>query len=205
MRLQSIDDLSRRDHWYLTADDRCYYFGEYTARGGFSCSETNGLISNLKKPMDRQGRPEWAWKGHAIRRAGELFRSAIRDDQLPMLTFVPVPPSKCKEDAEYDDRIVQMLMHMSAHADIRQIVAQTVSTPKAHESETRPTPQDLTAIYQIDESLLPRPVRTIVIVDDVLTTGCHLRAMQLVLCARFPGVPIFSMFIARRSLNADSV
>jgi hypothetical protein len=56
-RLTKIDDLTRPDHSYLTANDDCYFIGEYTARRGFAFSSTNNLILNFKKPMDRRNRP----------------------------------------------------------------------------------------------------------------------------------------------------
>lgn len=53
-------------------------------------------------------------------------------------------------------------------------------------------------VYEIDEDqCMPAPT-SIAIVDDVLTVGTHYRAMHSVLSARFPNVPIFGLFIARR-------
>ena len=108
-RLTKIDDLTRPDHSYLTAADDCYFIGEYTARKGYAFSATNNLIVNLKKPMDRRGRPEWPYKGSAIETAAAMFRSALKDKARETLTFVPVPPSKAKGDPLYDDRVEQVL------------------------------------------------------------------------------------------------
>ena len=58
-RLTKIDDLTRPDHAHLTADDACYFIGEYTARQGYSYSPTNNLILNFKKSVDRRHRREW--------------------------------------------------------------------------------------------------------------------------------------------------
>ena len=76
-RLTEIDELTRPDHSWLTADDRCYFLGEYTARQGYAYSPTNDLILNFKKPPDRQGRPEWRYKELAIQRAATAFRLAL--------------------------------------------------------------------------------------------------------------------------------
>ena len=70
VRLTQVDDLTRPDHYYLTAEDQCLYFGEYTARKGFNHSETNQLILNFKKKMDRRGLLEWRYKTAAIDTAG---------------------------------------------------------------------------------------------------------------------------------------
>jgi hypothetical protein len=61
-KLTRVDSLLLPDHYYLDADDECYFIGEYTARAGFAFSATNDLIQNLKKPMDRRDRPEWKYK-----------------------------------------------------------------------------------------------------------------------------------------------
>jgi hypothetical protein len=50
-RLTEIDDLTRPDHFYLMADDACYFLGEYTARKGFAFSPTNQLVLNFKKSL----------------------------------------------------------------------------------------------------------------------------------------------------------
>lgn len=76
-RLSTIDELTRPDHTFLSPDDECYYLGEYAARVGFAFSRTNNLIQNLKKPVDRRGRPEWRWKEEAIRTFGRELREAL--------------------------------------------------------------------------------------------------------------------------------
>jgi hypothetical protein len=68
-RLTKIDDLARPDHWYLTPEDDCYFFGEYTARKGFAFSATNQLTLNFKKGLDKSVTPQWKYKGRARRRS----------------------------------------------------------------------------------------------------------------------------------------
>ncbi len=199
-RLQQIDDLARPDHYYLTSDDRCYYWGEYTARKGYAFSDTNGLILNFKKSVARRGRPEWRYKEQAIARAASMFRAAIREDALPQITLVPIPPSKARNHPEYDDRMLQMLQQIGRgrDADIRELVAQTESIEAAHDADVRPRPEDLIAIYAINESVAEPSPQNIFVFDDVLTTGCHFKAMKQVLSVRFPNVPVLGLFIARR-------
>ena len=82
--------------------------------------------------------------------------------------------------------------------DVRELVVQTQSTDAAHESDHRPSVEELLEIYEIKEDLTaPAPTR-IAIIDDVLTAGTHYRAMHTKLAQRFPGIPIVGMFIARR-------
>jgi hypothetical protein len=70
-----------------------FYLGEYTARRGFAFSETNSLINNLRKPMERRGRPEWRYKESAILTCGRMLREAISEEWLDAATLVPVPGS----------------------------------------------------------------------------------------------------------------
>lgn len=77
-RLTEIDELTRPDHSWLTADDRCYFLGEYTARQGYAYSPTNSLILNFKKPLDRQDRPEWRYSARRLRSVAHWVRTRRR-------------------------------------------------------------------------------------------------------------------------------
>lgn len=197
-RVLAIDALALPDHHYLDRGDTCYYAGEYTAGEGHAYSDTNQLILNLKKPVDRRGRPEWRYKEQAITQAAEIFRDALKP--RAQLVLVPVPPSKARTDPAYDDRMLRLLQHVSVDRpyEVRELVVQAQSTVAAHLADRRPTPDELIANYRLDESLaLPIP-RNIFIVDDVLTTGCHYKAVKRVLQARFPDASIYGLFVARR-------
>ena len=198
-RFTEIDELTRPDHSWLTDTDRCYSLGEYTARQGYTYSATNNLIQNFKKKPDRQGKPEWRYKEQAILRAARAFRDALNADARTWV-FVPVPPSKMRDDPLYDDRMTKMLRAIwpDQPADVRELIIQTESTAAAHESQERPTLPQLQVRYRIDETVtMPEPA-IVAIVDDVLTTGAHFRAASAVLTARFPAVRIVGLFIARR-------
>ena len=206
-RLTQIDDLTRADHWHLSEDDLCYFLGEYTARAGFAYSETNNLILNFKKGMERRGRPEWPYKERAIRRAGRAFRRALEPEDLDLLTFVPMPPSKAKDDPLYDARITQMLtaIRRELQLDIRELVVQTESTEAAHKMEDRPGPDEIEAVYRIEEELTHPEPRVLAVVDDLLTTGAHFRAAKAILSARFPETPVIGLFVARRVPDSVSI
>ena len=123
-RLTRIDDLTRPDHTYLSSDDDCYFLGVYTARGGYAFSVTNNLINNSKKSMEYKDNPSvWRHKERAIIEVAEAFRLALLDPAPEMLTFVPIPPSKAKNDPGYDDRVVRMLLAIRAQppVDVRDL------------------------------------------------------------------------------------
>lgn len=201
-RLTKVDSLTRPDHSYLTEGDHCYFLGEYTARKGYAYSATNDLVLNLKKSVDRRGRPEWRHKQNAIREVAAALRAAL-GEAIARLTFVPIPPSKAKDDPLYDNRITKMLRAMGTNPppDVREIVYQSESLDAAHDSDNRPSPADLRRVYRIDGALCEPPPERIAIVDDVLTTGAHFKAVQLTLAQTFPTVGIVGLFVARRTPN----
>ena len=166
-RFTEIDELTRPDHFWLTVEDRCYFLGEYTARRGYAYSQTNNLILNFKKTLDRRGKPEWRYKKLAIRQAAAAFRRAL-GQQPPRMTFVPIPPSKAPQDPLYDDRVTQMLRAIwpAQPADVREIIIQPESTDAAHDSLARPTPLEIAEAYRIDDAMAtPRP-ESIAVVDE---------------------------------------
>lgn len=200
-RLTKIDELTRGDHTFLEVEDECLFFGDYSARKGFSHSATNQLILNFKKPVRFRGTPSWHYKAQAINDAANAFTQNLAK-ALSQLTLVPVPPSKLKTDPEYDDRVMDMLRAIKALArgvpDVRELVRQTRPMAAAHESNSRPPPSDWEKVYAIDETLVQREPAWIGIVDDLLVTGCRFRAMSNVLKRRFPKARITGLFLARR-------
>lgn len=206
-KLTKVDGLLLADHSYLDPGDECYFVGEYTARAGYAFSATNDLIQNLKKPMDRFGRPEWKYKDWAITRAGDMLREAVPQELLRTATFVPVPPSKAKDDPRYDDRLLKVLGRAASGQpiDVRELVVQQRSTAAAHESDNRPSPQELIAGYAVDETKVDPEPQRLVVFDDLLTTGSHFKAVAQILRNRFPNKPIIGMFIARRAPGSDVI
>ncbi len=195
----------RGDHYYLGEEDHCTFMGEYTARAGYSYSSTNQLISNFKKPVSARGTPQWRYKESAIQTVGLSLASCL-GPWANEITLVPVPPSKCKTDREYDDRLAQALnicQRKIPDVECRELVTQSLSTDAAHSSAHRPRPDELEAIYVVDEALLEGVRDTIIIVDDMLTTGCHFKAMEAVLRNYLPDHVIAGVFVARRIPETD--
>ena len=82
--------------------------------------------------------------------------------------------------------------------DIRELIVQTVSTDAVHAQDVRPAPEQVQALYRIDETLT-EPIRELIaVVDDLLSTGAHFRAAKSILPTCFPEAAIIGLFIARR-------
>lgn len=201
-----IDDLLRPLYAHLTARDQCYFLRVYTSGRGFAHGETNDLILNLKKAPDRRGRPEWRYKEAAIAQVAREFRASLDLTALRRVTLVPMPPSKCKDDPLYDDRMLQVLRAIDVERtlDIRELLFARESIAAAHTTTTRPTVADLIANLEIDDALARPAPTSIALVDDVITTGAHFVAAKTLLSARFPGVPIRGLFVARRVFDDET-
>jgi hypothetical protein len=212
MQLQRIDELTRSQHSYLAADDDCFFLREYTAGAGYGHGETNDLISNLKKKVDRRGRPEWVYKERAIQRAGHELRQVLDTtlrNNLERLTIMPMPPSRIKTSPMYDDRMRQIVdvMTVGLGSDVRELVLQARDMPAAHEvpaGQPRARPEDWYAVYYVDESVAAPPPHNILVVDDVLTAGAHFVAIKRRLRERFPTARVIGCFYARRAVQAPS-
>lgn len=200
MMFTKVDEIHLPDHFYLESTDECFFYGEYTAREKWDYSETNSLIKNIKKEMSRKGRPEWQYKERDIRQCSFIIKRGLSSDWLNQVTLIPVPPSKSKLNPFYDDRMVRILegIDPARKYDIRELIVQTVDCESSHTSQIRHKPEDLVAMYSIDKSLVDPPPNCLAVVDDVLTTGSHFKAIQTILTGVYPGVPIVGIFIARR-------
>jgi len=176
--------------------------GEYTTGGGFNASATNSIVSNLKKPVSLRGQPQYYYKERDITQVSNWLRAAIRPQFLEVATIVPMPPSCCKDDPEYDDRMVRIARGTGCR-DVRELLVQTVTIPSFHSSGQRRSVSQLIQNWEIDQDLVAPTPQVIVILDDVLTTGAHFKAAVQMLGGRFENVRMVGVFYARRIL-ADS-
>lgn len=199
-RLTRIDDSMRADHHRLSPTHQCYFYGEYTARKGFSHSDTNQLICNLKKPVSKKGQPDYLYKQQAISKVAYLMNATLRAN-IQDATFIPVPPSKHNNHPDYDDRLIQVLhgfRNLNSSVEYRQLIYQDRSIRATHNSDNRVTVEELEKIYKFDEKLVNGLRRFVVIFDDMITTGSHFVAIKNCLEKRFSNKTIVGLFIARR-------
>ncbi len=188
------------DHYHLRSVDECYFLIEYTSGKRYDYSKANDLISNIKKKPSTKNTAQWKYKIGVMNACSNALGKVLNPDWLKEATLVPIPPSKAKDDPEYDNRMRVICENIPAdfQIDVRDLVSQTESYEAAHESDHRPSVEDLLQIYQINEGASDPAPKAIWIMDDVLTAGAHYRAMHTVLSRRFPGIPIVGIFIARR-------
>lgn len=198
-RLTRIDELLREQHHWLGEGDECFFLREYTPGVGYRGSETNNLISNLKKAPDASS-AELYYKGQAIEQLGrELVAALGGDTDLEGRVFVPMPPSVHRDEPGYDDRLVRLLRRvgMEVELEVRELLVTTESYPAASRSATRLAPSELVELMEVDESVAEPAPERVVVFDDVVTAGAHFVAARRILEERFPGVEVEGLFVAR--------
>ncbi len=198
-QIRKIGELERPDHWWLQPEHNCYFFGEYTSGAGYAHSSTNQIILNLKKKPSTRGTPQWPHKIRAMKMLAAAVRGALTPAALGNVTIIPIPPSKDKTHPEHDARMA--VIAKTVVADARELIEQIASRDALHECDQRPRPDDLYGELRLNENLCVPALRDIVLLDDVITTGCSFVACHRLVNERFPGVPISGIFAARRALD----
>lgn len=168
----------------------------------FPC-KTNQLIMNLKKEVGRRGMSDWRYKQEAIEKIAMIFSLGLREDFLKKATLVPMPPSKAKTDPEYDDRMLQVAIKMGSNLDVRELLGMKESVVASHARTDRPNPDELYELIEFNEACAEPEPSTIIVIDDLLTTGSHFVAAKRHLQERFPKAGIMGLFVARRMLETD--
>ena len=211
-RLHWLDEVSRRDHYYLTPADHCLYFGEFRSRAGGS--GLNGLIFDFKRApseIARSAQPQRLrdLKERAIRLIAHHLRSQFgRAVVEGAITFVPIPGSKAPDHPDHCDRLLRTLRLAFAglEADIRPLLTSSSSALADHRRGARRTGYyRLLSGTRLDPTQLETPPRTIVaLFDDVLTSGKHVRVASARIRERLPRQTIVSVMVARRVCGSVS-
>lgn len=205
MNLQKIDGLYLPSHYYLDENDDCYFLMTYTIGKGYSYSRYNQLVLNLKKPMDKKGSPEWFYKESAIANSARMLEKADIAGVFPSdSVYVPIPPSKVKGAPDYDNRLSQILAKAyGGKLDVRELVEQVESTESYHFSGKKRNIEDIQRNLSINRELVDDIKDSIIIFDDVLTSGAHFKAVSRLLSDRFKDVNIHGLFLARAQQPDD--
>jgi hypothetical protein len=191
-----IDELYRGDYHFLRPDDSCYFLREYTAGKGYAASETNSIVSNLKKSPLKRNTPEWPDKERAIKRDLGVDPTGHLRADTPFACEIRSRVRR-SDDSGVEPRWAARGLRCARTAGVQ---SQHASAPSKRQTSQ---PPEIRANYEILEALCkPRPT-AIGLVDDVLTAGAHFRAAKDLLAERFAGVPIVGLFYARTIRPAD--
>jgi hypothetical protein len=207
-RLSQLSASQREQHFHLTPQHRCYYWGEYTPWAftfgkNAEFSETNGLIANLKLSLDLRDTQDWERKLHAIDTIGRAFSRFWRWSELAeKCMLVPIPASRRRDDPLYDSRMELILESIQEHAgrslNCVNLLESDGSLEASHIAEKRPKIAALEQSLSINSGLLPTvSPQLIYLFDDVLTTGAHFSACSKHIQTVYPESKIVGNFVAR--------
>lgn len=204
VRLRKIDALTSGDHHFIRPDYECYYLMEFTPGGKHSeSSKANSFINNLKKPPDREGRPEWEYKKRDMHRAVKMLETCL-DGFINYQTtsLIPIPPSKPRTDPLYDGWMLEILNRVASSipgSDVRDLFVVKDDIGASHASgNNRPTTEQLYNNYSIDDRFKEGLRNKIILFDDVVTSGAHFVTCRKIIQEINPSIEVGGVFLARR-------
>lgn len=207
-RWTQVDRIACVDRAFITPDDQCFYYLQRDSLG-YSAgprADANSLIINFKKKPEVIRSDER--QAHYKRQAIEYFASAVLDffqqnakllDDCEVF-LVPIPTSKPRGDADYDNRMDELCCIVGDSlkwVSYAPILDTRSDLGTAHEGTIPRNPEcikeNLVFSGRISNIRIPKVV---FLIDDVLTTGAHYAACRDMINNAYPGVPIFGLFLS---------
>lgn len=138
--------------------------------------------------------PYREYKNDAIRHAAAAFTKTIPAAwRRRGCIFVPIPPSRLRQDPAYDDRVRCALDAVSPPLPVHDGLSQLLPTRAKAKGMT---PWMRAELLRFDcKSLDIRP-HAVIVVDDVVASGAHFAAARMVIRATLPGVAVCGLFLA---------
>lgn len=194
-RLSPVGERIIKFRPYLTGVE-AYYVWKYRPKGGTREDphteeevKVKRLIGCLKLS------PLWSMadkrKSEAIDYSANALASLLPPSWWQAL-FVPVPPSKPVEDETFDPRMLRLLKAVRPPLSVADILTQSVAMRSTAKGLL---PWHRALMMRCAPLTNDRP-RAVVLVDDVLATGCHFRASELLIQAVWPGIDVIGVFLA---------
>ena len=186
----SEEDFENRK--FLLPGEQVYYFVDYTVGSSYQENEVTSFLINFKRCPEKH--PEGAgarwYKEEAIR----LASVALSGLEPQRYTWVPLPPSKPAGHPQHDDRILRALQGVVPPCDIQEAIKQELPRDAQHTSLEHRDPERLKAGWSVEPFV---PKKAVILLDDVLTSGCTFRAAKDLLRSTGVEVPIAGVFLTR--------
>ncbi len=182
---------------YIEKDDVCIYARDYVGgHKGYQAGDTNSLILNFKKPSSKKNTDEWKWRENAVERFSTEISLLFKPDSTATITAIP--SSKAKNDPKYDNRFEDLFEQLSKLRPKLRIerpveIKQTIDA--SHRTGER-EPEIIKENYMWKGFKKETP-KGLCLVDDILTSGAHFRAMSDFLRENKYNGKIVGVFLAK--------
>lgn len=212
-KFKEINEEELECHFNLEKGDRIYHLEYYKSGGTYQQNPGNDLILNLKKSVDKKGTTEWSHKQKAILTIAKDIVDELNnpdENKYRRIYWIPVPPSKVRTDPMFDDRVYQILvMSINTVNDNRHFVADVIYQKESRDAfsskSTKRRVKDLVTNYEMNEIPNYDPkTDLIVIFDDVITSGCHYKAVERKILEKYSNAVIMGIFVARTTSRDES-
>lgn len=162
---------------HISDADLCIYAREYKAGGGFSAGESNQLILNFKKDgTKKKFTAEWEYRDMAVEQFAQEFVENIPASLDASISAIPSATHQAEES--YSNRFEDLLsriVELRPNLKVEWPVSAKSSVLAAHNNGSR-DPSIIAQNYEFNGFSGGDP-HTLVILDDVITTGGHYRAI----------------------------
>jgi FMN phosphatase YigB (HAD superfamily) len=177
-----------------------YKFCRHRYNGQWHTCLANCLISDFKLTREQCEKPFFnKLRSNAI----ELFAEELSLVLPELSTVAFIPTSKSRDDPDYNDRfeiLAKQLQHFASQGgkkvEVREPVVTKVSHPEIHNkkqsSESRKPESIMGNLAFQNEGV--KPLTTIYIVDDVITSGGHFSAFVRILRKHCPNINVVGLF-----------
>lgn len=210
MNIFGITNKLIDEHYYLDRDDDVYYMEQYYPGKGY-VGVGNSLILNLKKSPAEKDSEAWRFKQKAINDVASRLSKLMNSVEMAQGTvhWIPVPPSKVRSHQLFDDRIYDIVkLAVDLTHNKRHVVADVFSQKSNRNAFSSSSSSSRRDVYDLASNYSMNNIENynsesdfIVIFDDMLTTGCHFKAIKNIILSNYSEAKISGVFVARRVLG----
>lgn len=212
MKFLELAKEDMHEHSYLDIDDNIYYIEEYISGNGFA-GKGNNLIINLKKSVDKKGTDQWKHKEKAIIDIALLIAKEMDNPNVSSrrIYWLPIPPSRIKTDPLFDDRTYRILtLAIAVSTSCKHFVTDALYQHSNRESFSSITAKrdvdELVSNYSMNDIPNYDPEKDLIVIfDDMLTTGCHFKAVEELVLDKYPNAVVMGIFVARRVIKSEAI